>query len=408
MPRLLLPIVLVVSIAANAFLFTRWRSADEARLAAAAQASRPPLVPAIAPAIPATRPADAAAVPTTPAEFAALRSQLESLGIPPEVARMALGVLLHRDFQRQRGALLHTSNPNEYWRNPQPRPGAGEQAAIRDLEREHRKRMRDLVGDDSFDDDPNSQVRQYGNLAPDKITRLKKIFADYNDLEEQLFSDGVDRGSADSRARAALLAREKRADIERLLTPEELQGYDLRNSQAAQRLRGRLGNFAATESEFLALYPTFKAVIDENADTHRASRANVNEQRQAREAAERRLEAEMLRILGEARFGEWKDANDHLLQETRAFTTSLNLPSTTTAEVIAIQREFSPRLQAVDRDRDLTPNQRDAQASALGIEARDRLIRLLGPEHFETYKRRGGGWLGAALNRRAPTPSPNP
>lgn len=73
-----------------------------------------------------------------------------------------------------------------------------------------------------------------------------------------------------------------------------------------------------------------------------------------------------------------------------------------------MQKEYSPRLVALDRDRDLTPNQRDARVSALGLEARDRLIRVLGPNGFEAYKRQGGGWIGAALSRTPPTPSPAP
>lgn len=137
-------------------------------------------------------------------------------------------------------------------------------------------------------------------------------------------------------------------------------------------------------------------------------RASPADARRDREAAGRQLDEQLRRALGAVRYAELQEANDHLLQQTRAFTASLNLPPHVASQVIAVQREYSPRLSALDRDRDLTPNQRDARVSALGMEARDRLIRTLGPAGLEAYKRQGGGWLGAALNRTPPAPSPAP
>jgi hypothetical protein len=281
------------------------------------------------------------------------------------------------------------------------------QAALRDLEREQHRQFRALVGNE-LEFDETAAKRQFGGLAPAKVEQLKKIFADYADLEEQLFTGVPDRNAASVRARSDLLAREKRADMERLLTPEELLNYDLRNSPGAHRLRGRLGQFAATEDEFRTLYPAFKAASEANAALNAPQRINAAEARRVREETDRRLDDELRRVLGEARYLEFKDANDHELRQTRAFTANLNLPPQVATEVIAIQREFAPKLGAIDRDRDLTPNQRDARASDLGLEARDRLIRILGPAGFEAYKRQGGGWLGAALNRTPPTPTPAP
>jgi hypothetical protein len=397
MPRLILLTALAISVVTNAWLFFLWRDVESPRKSATAT-TRPRL--AVTTATAATAPLPLLTSPANETEFATLRVQLESLGLPPEFVRAALMTTLHRIFRKKRDEVMKASDPNEYWRIPYRWPDdAIAQAALREHEREWKRKKSELVGDD-FDDDPDSQIRQYGNLPPEKVARLRKILADYADLEEQIYAGNSDRGSPENRA----LAREKRADLERLLTPEELLGYDLRNSPASHRLRDRFGNLEATEAEFLALYPTFKAVTEENTAPGFSSRSN-QEKRLAHETAERRLDAELVRVLGEARFAELKDANDHLLRETRAFTASLNLPPNTAADVIAIQKEFGPKLNAIDRNRDLTANQRDAQASALGSEARDRLIRMLGPENLETYKRRGGGWLGAALNRRPSTPT---
>lgn len=406
MHRPLLFVLLAASLAANAWLLLR-----PSRPAAAPAVVRSTAAPNPATPVPTTTVAPPLAWsgqgPATEAELGDLRRQLESLGLPREVVQAAVAVVLQRSFQKRRAEILGQPGPDEYWRGPVQPHDPALQAALRELEREQHRQFRTLVGDE-LDLDETAARRQFGGLAPAKVAQLKKIFADYADLEEQLYVGVPDRTAASARARSDLLAREKRADIERLLTPDELLDYDLRNSAGAHRLRSRLGQFAATEEEFRALYPAFKAAAEASSALNVPRQVNAAEARRLREGIDRRLDDELRRGLGETRYLEFKDANDHELRQTRSFTATLNLPPQAATEVIAIQREFSPKLGAIDRDRDLTPNQRDARASDLGFEARDRLIRILGPAGFEAYKRQGGGWLGSALSRTPPTPTPVP
>lgn len=402
MSRSLILVALAASLLANVWLLSRRSPTDSSRVPThSGPTDRPTRTTPAAPVASPTplRPGSEA---MTPAEIATFRARLESAGIPPEIVRTVLALTIHRSFQKRREALLGAPGPDEYWRNQGQRANPADQVALRELDREQRRVLRESAADFELDD--TAERRQFGGLPDDKVARLKRIFADYSDLEEQLFADGSDRGSSENRNRAALLAKEKRADIERLLSPEELLNYDLRNHPAAHRLRGTIGQFSATEAEFVALFPAFRATLEAAGGNEPRSRTNLAEARRNREALDRQLDAELQRVLGSQRFAELKDANDHLLQETRAFTAGLNLPPQATTEVISVQQEFGPKLSALDRDRDLTANERDARAYALAKDARDRLIRVLGPDNFEAYKRRGGAWLGSALNRAPPAP----
>ncbi|MES2697744.1 MAG: hypothetical protein V4773_30050 [Verrucomicrobiota bacterium] len=344
--------------------------------------------------------------PVTPADFQAWQVQLEQMGMPRDVARTVLAVMVYKEFERRRKELVGTPHPDEYWRSRMPLLDNPETtAALRQLTVDQKRAMREM-GLDDFDADDDTERRMYGGLAPEKIARLKKIMSDYTDLEEQLYVDGRDRNSPETRARAELLAKEKRSDIERTLTPEELRDYDYRNSQAASRLRGQFGYFQATEAEFGALYPRMQAILETNGLLGPNRASNSAEARRNYDAATQQIEAALRETLGEARYAEMKDANDRSLRLTREFIASTNLPPQAASEVMAVQREFAPKLLAVDRNRDLNDNQRDAQAWALASEARERLVRTLGQENFEAYKRRGGSWLGEALGRKAPTPPP--
>lgn len=407
MTRAFLLSFLAVSLAANIWFLVQARRGDAraASPAPRAAAATPPS-PRAAVSTPSTAGAAASPAPKTEAEFRALRTRLEALGLPPSAVRLVIATLLNQWFQQRLAALQGQPDPDQYWRNGRVRHADTTSEAFRDLTREQRRLFRELVGSD-LEMDENAHRRQFGGLPDGKVAQLKKIFADYADLEEQTFSDSAGPGAPTTRARLELLAREKRADVERLLTPEELLDYDLRTSNAAHQLRGRIGQFEVTEEEFRALYPGFKAAIDAFTESG-SGRTNVAATRTAREARDRQLEEQLQRVLGAERYQAMQEANDATLQQTRAFTTRLNLAPQVAQDVIAVQREFSPQLTAIDRDRDLSPNQRDARASALGLAAREKLIGLLGAEGFEAYKRQGGGWLGAALNRTPPTPSPAP
>ena len=344
-----------------------------------------------------------------PADYTTFGAHLAAMGVPPEKVRAFTAVLIHQHYNTLRRAVRPGPDPSEYWRNAHPRQTTEDMVAYRALEREKSKVLRDVLGADfDFDEDSSAKRRRYGDLTPEKITQLNRIFSDYTDLEEQLFVEAPDRNSPEMRARSALLAKEKRADIERLLTAEELLDYDLRNSPASHRLRGKFGAFEATAAEFRTLYPIFQAAAAEEAAAGPPGRGNSAEFRRTRELAERRLNDGIRRVLGESRFAEFQEANDQGLQQTRELVATLKLPSSVLTDVVSIQKEFQPRLNAVEGDRDLTPNQRDNQLGALAIEARNRLIRALGAEGFEAYKRRGGNWLGLGLSRAAPAPPPAP
>lgn len=396
MSRAIVIVVLLLSLGANIWFLTR---------------SPEPAAPAHKPAIAATpvkaTPAPTTVVPAlatlpqTAAEYREWKTRLEQMGLPPQVVRMVLSSLIYREFERRRREIRGAPGPNEYWRQNWPVSDSIEvQLAMRRLSHEQRKLTRDLDVDGDWDDDAEQRV--YGKLPPEKISQLKRIAADYADMEEQLYLDARDRNSPEIKARAALLTKEKRADMERALTREELLEYDMRNSQTANRLRNRLASFQITEAEYIAAFPQIRSIVENSGGTELGG----VEARRAWERSNQEIDIALRQLLGEARYQELTEANDRTLRQTREFVADLKLPPPAAAEVLAVQREFAPKLQAVDRNRDLNENQRDAQAYALASEARERLLRALSPEQFEAYKRRAGYWLGDSLARKAPTPQP--
>src|SRR5581483_2770914 len=128
-----------------------------------------------------------------------------------------------------------------YWRgyayNLDPKI-AGQQRAIY---RELNEALRQLVGPDfnnASDAERQNLRRRFGDLAPGKIDALQQITSDYQDLMIEVRNaargaNGIAMLLPDDREKLSYLEREMRADITKVLTPEELDAYDLRTSRTA-------------------------------------------------------------------------------------------------------------------------------------------------------------------------------
>jgi hypothetical protein len=117
-------------------------------------------------------------------------------------------------------------NPVEYWKSPVVFATPEENAARRKLEREQETILREVLGPDfKLSEDRFAQL--YHGISAPTVEKMKKIFSDYRELEEQIREQAGPRD--DVAAKFQLLEKEKRADIERALTPAELHTFDLRN-----------------------------------------------------------------------------------------------------------------------------------------------------------------------------------
>ena len=341
-----------------------------------------------------------------PDDFTGLVARLRAAGFPGSLVQAVVTAVVGESYNARRAALRPANDRAVYWKNPTYDPAVDAEAR-RALDREQRKLLRELLGADLYAADdalhPERRRQQFGELPAEKVALLRKIFSDYDELTDEAYAENPSRVTPEGRAKRALLEKEKRADIERALSAEELLYYDLLDSQAARALRNRFGKFEPTEAEFKSVYPLQKIAADIAAGL---TRPFPPEQVRLRRQAEQQVDAEIRRVLGETRYAEFQLANDSVVQRAAAFVARNNLPPAVVAPFAAIQREVSARLGAIEGNRDLTPNQRENQLSAAATEAKKKIGDLLGPAGLEAYLTRAGG--GAYLNDRIRAAPPAP
>jgi hypothetical protein len=394
MNRLLWPaalLSLVVSIGlAGALTRGVQRAAAEAR---AKPTAAPPL-------------AAAPAAPTTGAVWPSLQSEelpelvarLRAAGFPPEIVRAMVRAEVARQYAARRKALDPDADTRPAWKRGIIDPKI--QLALRQLDREQQKLLRELLGADAEGTDPMSlyyRDRRFGPLPPEKGEEVRAILRDFDDKRSDIFI-GFTGGTllpAD-RDKMTALDRQLRETLAKVLTPAELEDYDLRSSNTANSLRYELAAFNATEDEFRTLY-RLKKVIDEQFGLMYAQPSQGEMRR--RGELQKDVNDQIRATLGEARYAEYERATNYEYRNTSQLVARLELPPATTAQLWDLRKEFMDRIAGL---RTASPEQQLQQRAALNDEALAKLTPMLGGSRgLEAYKQYGGSWLRSLQPRPA-------
>jgi hypothetical protein len=337
-------------------------------------------------------------------DFATVAARLKTEGFPISVRRSILAALVAQQFADRHRALAAMINAQPWWTTlGMPAPIL---AARQQLARDEKEAVDAALGEESGASAyaHARQVHQYGDLPDSQLRELDRITRDYDELINEVRSSAQGILLAEDREKIAYLEKEKRADISKLLSPDQLLEYDLRSSPTASALRQQLVAFNPSEDEFRAMFKVQQAFDLEHGVT--SPELMTPAQRLAQVQGRKELTAQMKGVLSPERFPEYEQKTDPAYLQANAVVTRLQLPPTATAEIVAVQKDVTQRANAIRSDRTLNPEQRTAQLSALGSEAVLRLTPTLGAAGLAAYRQAGAGWLNGLQPPPPPPPPP--
>jgi hypothetical protein len=221
-----------------------------------------------------------------------------------------------------------------------------------------------------------------------------------NEVYNALISGGGGIMLAEDRQKLDLIEKEMRADIAKLMTPEQLLEYEIRSDSTSSTMRSRLGSFKPTEDEFRAIYALQKAMDVEFSPTS----VRTAEEAQARSARQKEVDAQIMATMSPDRAQQYKFATDPAYNQINRVLTRFGLPQQVAVDVVAVQQSTQQRATALRQDRTLTPQQRNEQLAALQQEAQAKVSATLGSRVYEAYQEYGGQWVNNIAPRPAPTP----
>jgi hypothetical protein len=281
-------------------------------------------------------------------------------------------------------------NPRREWWRSEPSPELVREAEERRvaLEAERRELLTNLLGADWEARHGNSLPEPDANpldgellgaIPPDTRRQVREIERRHARKLEALRLAAREQDGAPSPAELARLERETRAELAVVLTPEQLEEYQLRYSASADRLRGQLRGFEATPDEFRALFRAQEQLA-----------ARLEDQSAALDDAEvkrlavlaREHEAALERALGPARYAHYRLLQDPLFQQTKTLAERVGVEPDKLIPLYRVNQLVTEERQRVLSDTTLTPEDRSRELAELYTEHLNSLRQLVGEEAF--------------------------
>lgn len=339
----------------------------------------------VAPPLPVEPPATWSTVQTD--DLAEQRRQLEAEGFPPAAIRALITGRVKERFAERRKALEAARTKMPYWKNSAYDPALAAQS--RALAREEQAAVRAVLGPDLDGPTATRLKRQLPGVSADAIDQLAALSERYADQRQAVYD--LQRGiiTPDDRERLNQLDREMHAEFARVLSPQELEEYDLRSSRVAESLRYSLGNFVLNESEFRAVY-RLKADLAERLP---ATGSNTPAEVTLRNEAEKLTDSAIASALGPQRYEDYKKATDYGYRQTSVLVSRLGLPAEAADGLYGIKREIEQRRDIVYKS-GAGREEMSRQLSTLQTEATARISGIFGGNTamMEAYLQYGGSW----------------
>src|SRR5882762_4108677 len=249
-------------------------------------------------------------------------NNLRGIGCPEETVRDIIITDISKLFAKRRAALRAQLQPYKFWQtgdalqndyssNPEL------QKLLQDLEKEQRTLVKQLLGVDYKTEmarywfDENYDDRMYGFLAPEKQDQLKTLQSKYDELEQEVYARSKGMLLDEDQEQLRRIEKQREAELAQVLTPEELEEYQLRNSSTANSMRAQMTGFQPSEEEFRKIFRLQKVFENEFSQAFDATDdAQAQIKARAQQDAQDALNEEIKKTLGDKRFAEYQRAQD--------------------------------------------------------------------------------------------------
>ena len=280
-------------------------------------------------------------------------SNLRSIGCPEQTIRDIIIADVNKLFEDRRHSLMgENTNRYAYWKSWTKRNALtmdeGQIKKQQQLARDKQAVLKELLGID-WEEKPEMPFELERNEQLDFLDSKKRIAV--LELEQQFAARRMNAvmsmrdGNAVPR-KLDELQKEQEASIAALLTPEELESYQLRRSPVASRMSFELEIFDPTEPEFQEIY-------------------KIRSQLQAGTSLENRLKG----VLGDARYAEYARSQDSSYQAAYRIAEENGLNRDAANKIFEIKQAAEAQAAPVLQDYKLSRDERSAALNAIRAEA---------------------------------------
>ena len=331
-------------------------------------------------------------------------SRLRNFGVPEKTIRDIIIADVQKLYRPRFAALRppkKPTNPN-FWENrnqsynPNREQTKQQREQTRALQKEQTELIKTLLGADVYDQMskesgyPDWTERAYGPLSKEDRERITEMRERFQEAQSEIYAKANNYIDQDTQAELAALRRKHRNELAAVLSPEQLEEYELRSSEIAQRMKWELASFDPNEKEFRAIHSVKQAQEDleallrpdvENSESTRAQIKALQEKQAA-------LKKSLTDMLGTNRAREFQLAEQW---EYRNLLES-GVSRENVFKLADIREEVESAARKLRQDKSLSTEQRSEALQGIKAETETVLTEMLGERRAKYYSS-SSGWL---------------
>ena len=329
-------------------------------------------------------------------------ANLRVIGCPEETIKDIIIADVNKLYASRISALRSPAKDYKFWQADQPWGGAQDkdkQKQARTLEKEKRALIQELLGVDIEEESRklyggnDFYERSFGFIPKEKREQVRTVQESYSEMEQEIYRKAGGFIDGDTQLELRKIAKARSAELAKILTPEELEQYELRSSNTANQMRWGLKSFDPTEEEFRSVFKLRKTFEDELGQLNVYDPDETPEIRKKRAEAQKLLEESIKTQLGEARYSEYNRSQDYSYQELARIADRYELPKDTASKIYDMKKEAEDTAQKLRNDKTLSNEQRQAALRSIQTETEKAITTTLGDKAVKNYKRSGGWWI---------------
>jgi hypothetical protein len=321
-------------------------------------------------------------------------ANLRAVGCPEQTVKDIILAMVNKQFAPRFAAVKGA--PNAFWKPTRlgyvSTPDQRKELAA--LEKERGQLLKDLLGYDVKEPDHRGYVppdrSEVAFLSEERRAALEQPLKEAQDRHEKrldaYLAEVQKRGGRDLQPLWAQLQVEKRNDLAKLLTPAELEEYDLRNSYLAADLRHNLSGFKPSPEEFRGLYRLQQSLVEKVGGNPFVSGKSENMDAKDWDAAKQQMLAQVKDKLGEERFAVYQRSQNANYQELIRAADQYDLPQDLPDKIWSVRESAEETRRRLLAMQNLSDEQRQAALNNLASQTSKEVETLMGADAFRRYR----------------------
>jgi hypothetical protein len=225
-------------------------------------------------------------------------------------------------------------------------------------------------------------------IPEDKQAKIVDLMQTYQAKAVQSLKGGAP--DAEDMKQIQNVQKEMETEMAKILTPEEMEDYQLRLSQTAMLMRMQLGPFEPNEQEFRDLFKVRKAFDDEHGIMGMGLMGDSSKMK----AAQAELNEQIKQILSEDRYSDYERSQDFAFQSLAKVAERQGLPKESAVQVYDMKQLAEAEAQRLRADQTMSDEQRRAALQAIRAETENSITQVMGQAGFQAYQNQPGAhWI---------------